>query len=114
MKKLLLLFLFSSVSFAQEFEREYDKKVDLDKIKSKVENSGNEADLLDDSITDKADESKTEFDFENMLIDGKSKAPTGFLITGKKSQSLQRMVNLRKDFKRELQKSTDQLPALVK
>lgn len=101
-------------SQAQEFKQTYDKSVDL---REAEKNAGDEKDtqgLLGDSLKEKAAENRTSFDFGNMLIDGKNNAPTGFLITGKKNQTLRRMIKLRSEFKNELKNSAEELPALVK
>ena len=102
------------VAIANEFDQKLNKEVDLKKIEQEVKSKDIIDGLLDETATQKADKSRTNFNFDNMLIDGTTKAPTGFLITGKKNQALQRMIKLRKDFKEELKKSVDQLPALVK
>lgn len=46
--------------------------------------------------------SKTNIDFNETLIDGQMKAPSGFFLQGRKSQSLSQMVRLRSNFRREL------------
>jgi hypothetical protein len=97
-----------------EFDTKYEKSVDLEKVEKKI--GGNDVDAvdLDESVQNNAKASQTDLDFNNMSVDANYKAPTGFLITGKKNQALQRMISIRKDFKSELKKSAEQLPALVK
>lgn len=113
------LLLFAGVSQADtkekkpEFNKNYEKEVDLGGLEETIENSVDAADLLDESVTSKASEAKTKFDFDGLNIDGSSKTPAGFLISGKKNQKLRRMIKLRSDFKNELSKSSHQLPAIV-
>ena len=52
------------------------------------------------------EQSRTNIDFSESLIDGKMNAPSGFLIQGRLSQDLTRMVRLRTSFKPEMLKST--------
>jgi hypothetical protein len=110
----MILLIPFSAGAQTEFKKNYKKDINLKKIEKKVNKKESVEDLLDDTATKKADESRTNFDFDDMLIDGQMKAPTGFLITGKKNQALKRMIKLRKNFKEELKKSPSQLPALVK
>jgi hypothetical protein len=56
----------------------------------------------------------TKIDFEGANVDGKMKAPTGFFLQGRNSQSLSQMVKLRSDFKKELKGSRDSVRALVR
>ena len=49
--------------------------------------------------------SSTKLDFSEALIDGKMKAPVGFMISGRQNQSLTQMVKLRSEFRRELRGS---------
>lgn len=58
-------------------------------------------------ITKSAEISSTKHDFTETLIKGKMKAPTGFFITGKKSQTMTQMVKLRSNFRQELTSSFD-------
>lgn len=116
---LISLFLLSGGLVAkeknqEEFDTKYEKSVDLEKVEEKVDGDDVSAEDMDDSVQENAKESQTNLDFDNMSIDANYKAPTGFLITGKKNQALQRMISIRKDFKSELKKSAEQLPALVK
>lgn len=116
---LILLFLLPSSLLAkeknkEEFGTKYEKSVDLEKVEERVDGDDVSAEDMDDSVQENAKESQTNLDFDNMSIDANYKAPTGFLITGKKNQALQRMISIRKDFKSELKKSAEQLPALVK
>ena len=116
----IIALLATSIATAQsgkskdEFDTRYEKSVDLEKVEEKI--GGNDVDAveLDDSVQENAKASQTELDFNNMSVDANYKAPTGFLITGKKNQALERMISIRRDFKSELKKSAEQLPALVK
>lgn len=56
----------------------------------------------------------TVIDFSETSIDGKFQAPQGFLLQGKKSQSLSQMVRLRSKFRSELRNSKAAVKALVK
>ena len=58
--------------------------------------------------------SVTEIDFEGSLLEGKMKAPSGFFLTGRKSQSLKSMIKLRSNFKTRIKKSRNSLKAAVK
>ena len=58
--------------------------------------------------------SSTKFDFSEMSIDGKFKAPSGFFLSGRNSQSLSNMVKLRPNFRSELRQSTAQTKVIVK
>lgn len=58
--------------------------------------------------------SKTTIDFNETLIDGKFKAPAGFFLQGRKSQSLSQMVKLRSHFRRELMSSSAGAKSRVK
>ncbi len=60
------------------------------------------------------DDSRTNIDFNETLIEGQTKAPQGFLLQGHQSQSLSNMVKLRSDFKSELRNSKDAVHALVR
>ena len=57
---------------------------------------------------------KTHVDFTETMIDGKFKAPQGFLLQGRKSQSLTQMVKLRSKWRSELRNSKSAVKALVK
>jgi hypothetical protein len=46
--------------------------------------------------------SSTKIDFSEASIDGQMKAPEGFFLQGRKSQDMQNLLNLRKNFRREL------------
>lgn len=116
--KLILSILIISIPldiFAQKKAMSISESSDeLERVEKQLKDSKDPVGLLDEEIAEKAGGSKTSFDFGEMSIDGNYMAPTGFLITGKKNQALERMINLRKNFKKELKKSSMQLPALVK
>jgi hypothetical protein len=57
---------------------------------------------------------KTYIDFSETSIDGSMKAPTGFFIQGRQSQSLQQMVRLRSKWRGELRNSKAAVKSLVK
>lgn len=57
---------------------------------------------------------KTKIDFSDTLIEGQMKAPTGFYIQGRKSQSLSQMVKLRSNFRNELRNSKAALRSLAR
>ena len=86
---LILLFLLPSSLIAkeksqEEFGTKYEKSVDLEKVEERVDGDDVSAEDMDDSVQENAKESQTNLDFDNMSIDANYKAPTGFLITGKK------------------------------
>lgn len=56
----------------------------------------------------------TQVDFNETLIDGQMKAPTGFFLQGRNPQSLSQMVRLRSNFSRELRNSKSAAKASVK
>ena len=56
----------------------------------------------------------TNLDFDSSLIDGKHKAPMGFLLQGRNRQSLSNMVQLRTEFKDQLRRSRAAIRALVR
>ena len=58
--------------------------------------------------------SSTSFDFSETLIEGKFKAPSGFFLQGRQSQSLSQMVKLRSNFRNELRNSRSSVKALIK
>jgi hypothetical protein len=58
--------------------------------------------------------SSTQIDFSETAIDGKMKAPEGFLLQGRQSSSLSQMVKLRSNFRNELNNSKSATKALVK
>ena len=57
---------------------------------------------------------KTYIDFSETSIDGTMKAPTGFFIQGRQSQSLKQMVRLRSKFRNELRNSKSAVKSAVK
>ncbi len=65
-----------------------------------------EGDVNDLGDTKLVEQSRTNIDFSESLIEGKMNAPSGFLIQGRLSQDLTRMVRLRTSFKPEMLKST--------
>lgn len=56
----------------------------------------------------------TRIDFSETAIDGKMKAPDGFLLQSRQSSSLSQMVKLRSNFRNELNNSKSATKALVK
>lgn len=58
--------------------------------------------------------SSTHIDFSETAIDGKMKAPDGFLLQSRQSSSLSQMVKLRSNFRNELNNSKSATKALVK
>lgn len=56
----------------------------------------------------------TKIDFSDTMIDGKMKAPDGFMLQGQQSNSLSQMVKLRSNFRNELNNSRSATKALVK
>ena len=58
--------------------------------------------------------SSTQIDFSETSIDGKMKAPEGFLLQGRQGSSLSQMVKLRSNFRNELNNSKSATKALVK
>lgn len=56
----------------------------------------------------------TKIDFDSSLIDGKKKAPLGFLLQGRNKQSLSNMVKLRRNFRERLRNSSHAIKALSK
>lgn len=56
----------------------------------------------------------TKIDFDSSLIDGKKKAPLGFLLQGRNKQSLSNMVKLRRNFRQRLRNSSHAIKALSK
>ena len=57
---------------------------------------------------------QTSIDFDSTLIDGKMKAPTGFMLQGRNKQSLTNLVKLRSNFKPQLKDSKAAVKSLVK
>lgn len=57
---------------------------------------------------------QTSIDFSETLIEGKMKAPQGFFLQGRKSQSLSQMVRLRSHFRGRLRNSRAAVKALIK
>ncbi len=58
-----------------------------------------------DSDEDK-DEASNKFDFDAATLEGKMKAPPGMMLKGRVEQNKNQMVQLRKDFRAELKKSS--------
>ncbi len=56
----------------------------------------------------------TSMDFDSTMIDGKMKAPNGFLLQGRNRQSLSNMVKLRSNFSSKLRDSKAAVKAVVK
>lgn len=56
----------------------------------------------------------TKIDFSDTMIDGKMKAPDGFMLQGQQANSLSQMVKLRSNFRNELNNSRSATKALVK
>jgi hypothetical protein len=54
----------------------------------------------------------TDINFEDAAISGRMKAPQGFFLQGKNSQSLSQMVKLRSSFKKQLHDSLSGIRAL--
>ena len=70
----------------------------------------NSSDAQDGYVT----KSSTHIDFSETSIDGKMKAPDGFMLQGHQSSSLSQMVKLRSSFRNELNNSKSATRALVK
>jgi hypothetical protein len=58
--------------------------------------------------------SSTHIDFSETTIDGKMKAPEGFMLQGHQGSSLSQMVKLRSNFRNQLNNSRSATKALVK
>jgi hypothetical protein len=58
--------------------------------------------------------SSTHIDFSETAIDGKMKAPDGFLLQSRQSSSLSQMVKLRSNFRNELNNAKSATKAIVK
>jgi hypothetical protein len=56
----------------------------------------------------------TDIDFSETMIDGKMKAPDGFFLQGRMSQTMTQMVRLRANFRRELRNSKSAIKSIVK
>lgn len=56
----------------------------------------------------------TKVDFSDTMIDGKMRAPDGFMLQGQQGNSLSQMVKLRSNFRNELNNSRSATKALVK
>lgn len=56
----------------------------------------------------------TKIDFTETMIDGKMKAPEGFFLQGRQSQTMTQMVRLRSKFRNELRNSKAAVKALVR
>lgn len=65
-------------------------------------------------ITSEKKTYSTNIDFDSSLIDGKKKAPLGFLLQGRNKQSLSNMVKLRRNFRGRLRNSSHAVKALAK
>lgn len=71
-----------------------------------AENKKEETDNSQQAImTKEAIMSSNKHDFTETLINGKMKAPTGFYITGRNTQSMTQMVKLRANFRKEMEAS---------
>jgi hypothetical protein len=70
--------------------------------------------LADDKKPKKDANYTTTMDFDSTMIDGKMKAPSGFLLQGRNRQSLSNMVKLRSNFSTKLNDSRAAVQALVK
>lgn len=123
---LLPIFVVAVISFSKFGFSQTDAPATLQKqavTKQKIENSKSlaspstpkkeapgqtkeEADVNDLGDTKIVEQSRTNIDFSESLIEGKMNAPSGFLIQGRLSQDLTRMVRLRTSFKPEMLKST--------
>lgn len=57
-------------------------------------------------------ERRTDHDFENTLLEGRMRAPSGHVLHGRKTQSKTQMVSLRRSFKMELKNSRKGVQAL--
>jgi len=57
---------------------------------------------------------RTQIDFNETLIEGKMKAPSGFFIQGRQAQSMAQMVKLRSNFRNKLIQSKYGVKAIVK
>lgn len=53
---------------------------------------------------DDVEESSTKFDFDEATLEGKMKAPSGMMLKGRVEQNKNQMVQLRKNFRSDLQK----------
>lgn len=58
--------------------------------------------------------SRTEIDFNETLIDGRMKVPSGFFIQGRQAQAMSQMVKLRSNFRKELKKSKNAVKVITK
>ncbi|MEI8025589.1 MAG: hypothetical protein WCI18_04490 [Pseudomonadota bacterium] len=123
---LLPIFMVAVISFSKFGYSQSDAETNTQKQappKQKIENSKSlaspstpkketavqtkeEADVNDIGDTKIVEQSRTNIDFSESLIEGKMNAPSGFLIQGRLSQDLTRMVRLRTSFKPEMLKST--------
>ncbi len=56
----------------------------------------------------------TKYDFGETGIEGTMKAPDGFFLQGRQSQSLSQMVRLRNSFKKELRNSRSGVKSLAR
>jgi len=56
----------------------------------------------------------TNFNFNETAIDGEMRAPNGFFLQGRQSQSLSQMVKLRSSWKRQMRNSSSGVKATLK
>ena len=52
---------------------------------------------------------KTVIDFEDIMLEGQIKKPTGSFLSDRKGKQFQTLINLKKEFNKELVKSVDLL-----
>lgn len=57
---------------------------------------------------------RTHIDFSDTMIEGRFKAPQGFLLQGRKAQVMTQMVKLRSHWRNELRNSKSAVKSLVK
>jgi hypothetical protein len=60
----------------------------------------------------KIDDANTKFDFDEATLDGKMKAPTGMMLKGRVEQNKSQMVQLRKEFRADLKRSSGAVRAI--
>ena len=65
-----------------------------------------------DKEADPLEDTSTSFDFDETLLEGKFKAPSGMVLKGRVQQSKSQMVQLRKNFRPDLQKSSAAVRAI--
>ncbi len=59
------------------------------------------------------DKDQTSLDFDSTLLEGQMRAPDGFLLRGRMSQSMSEMVKLRSNFRKELIRSRQAVKAIA-